>query len=1021
MSDPVIDIPFAAGLDQATRSELAEPSSGWESLRNVRQNRQGGASKRPGFEAITSSRLDGTTRTSGRRLMMNGQQICTIDDDNKLDAYSTSLDRFITKTQVPEAAYEFLQSPSIGNLGAVADIASVGKYIVVALQTAITLGAAGYAYACVIDADNGAILLPPEKLYGGIGLEHVRMATYGDTCILVAANTTDDTISAFYIDLTNATTIAAGWAPTSPSPVTSAYTGSALAFVGYGSGVVLAWTKASGTNRIALQSFTKSALVDSNTIDTSSVTPTVEGLDLSEAGGTLWIGWDQVGSSYIAGLDGTLSIISTQLLVTTSIAGTRRIVVASTGIHGVLLIQGTDAISVKEVATSTGATVSAGSTITIYNAFIQSRPFGFNSKLYAFFSSKNQEEIVLCEWTPSSDAMALHYLRPVCSPVVRGLYDPGLRARCRVATSGENTLIYGFLTKKTGTTVGATIIQIDFSARSRWQPTEHHNALWLSGGLTAQFDGERVFEAGFLCAPPKPIIDVSTSGSATLATGCRYVAVYAEVDAEGDYHISGVSNPTDSTGAITSKKIQVLVYPLSITARNAGRDANGTGLHILVFATEDGAEPPYSLIDVVKPNDPTTVLTFTDATSDGLNRSGALLYNGGNLPGTVVDGQPGGPQDHRAPPGLSFIKSYNGMLVGASGADVWYSGQPVVGEGTWFTPIFVQTLDSTITAIEIMDGSVIATTRRGIFVGSGEAPNDAGTQGGLGSFRRLSVDVGSIDGITLVTSKGLFFRSDRGVELLDRGLSVQFVGQKTQDELAACPIVSAMVVDTRNSLIRISICEQLSDSNLVSNAAAGRDLVYDLTLDTWVTDAKLGTRQDEDSNLVEQATQDAAMVFYADEWRYAWLATDGTVYIERLIDDDAAHLDGSAWVGMQAESKWVHIAGIQGEQFLDQMLMLLQRHTDHGISVEFAYDYVETFGTPRVYLPNEVAALSREWLVREIGQTTNTAIKVRLSDVEPDHDDFTLGNGKGATWIALTFSGAAHRGPKRSSAAQRGG
>ncbi len=160
------------------------------------------------------------------------------------------------------------------------------------------------------------------------------------------------------------------------------------------------------------------------------------------------------------------------------------------------------------------------------------------------------------------------------------------------------------------------------------------------------------------------------------------------------------------------------------------------------------------------------------------------------------------------------------------------------------------------------------------------------------------------------------------------------------------------------------------------------------------------------------------MAYAAGAWRYCWIGAEGTVHYERAANDEARCLDGDTWATMKAVTPWVHVAGIQGEQFLDQLLLLAKRHTAHQIAIALAFDYSDTFGTPKVFTADQITALAREWLVKEIEQTTSQAVRAMIYDVTPDED---IGTGAGSTWVALTFNGQPHRGPKRSSGAQRGG
>ncbi len=149
---------------------------------------------------------------------------------------------------------------------------------------------------------------------------------------------------------------------------------------------------------------------------------------------------------------------------------------------------------------------------------------------------------------------------------------------------------------------------------------------------------------------------------------------------------------------------------------------------------------------------------------------------------------------------------------------------------------------------------------------------------------------------------------------------------------------------------------------------------------------------------------------------YCWLSTNGALYFE---DQGSDCTDGGEWVTKRAITSWIHIAGLQGEQFLDQVLLLAKRVSDHDLTIAIAFDYVDSYASSRTFTAATIASQARQWLVKEVGQTTSQAIRVKIEDATPSSGD--VGLGEGGTWIGLTISGQPHQGAKRSSAINRGG
>jgi hypothetical protein len=1021
MADIVLEVPFLAGIDQSVRSEVVDASQAYTALYNVRQGTVGGVSKRPGFGALPATRLDGTTRGAALRQFMSGDQLCTIDQTPQLDVYSPKLARSVPKGLVPEASCRLIPAPTLGTSTAyVRDIvycngvAVISSYV---FQVALT----DYHYVTVLDRANEAILRKPEVLFSAASLDGCRLATYGVYVIALTLNSSDNTIRAHYLDTTSATTLAAGWVSIGtvandvyavivpPSPV-------GFDVSSFSDRVAFAYSNASGgTNLITVKTLTIAGVLATTTVNTSSIQPPEDGIGISEGGATLWLTWSENTTVRAMGLDpSTLATTATPTAVFTAAGATPISVWVAATAAGQAAVFGTSgdaATTTRAIKIAAGATATNGALLTAFNAELIGRPFYFNSRVYAPFASSNGEEVVLCDCTPDTTGSATTmYLRPVASPIQRGLLSvPAARRQARSAAVSASAFWFGFLTKKSGTTTGTTLAEFDFASVERWKPAVANGSTCLAGGIVAVFDGVRVFEAAFLCRPPKPSINKTLAGSVTLATGRNYVVTYEEIDAYGNWHVSGVSDPV-SSGTCTSKKIVLTVPPLSITARGSNAAAGGTSLRIAVWGTHDGGTAPYFRIGEVANNPQSNTLTVTDNVAEANFGTTALLYSTGSLPGTD-----GSSQDHRAPPGLKHIVAYNGMIVGAADNVLFFSSQPIDGQGQWFSPAFVAVMEDDVTALEVMDGALVIFMKRRIYVTSGDIPSDNGSSGGLATPRRLSVDVGSIDGKTLSTSAGIFFRSDRGIDLLNRGLAVDFIGANVQDEVANFPSVACMALDTKNNLARLSLAQSLDGNGFVSGN--GRDVVYDLILKKWISiDRKSGT-------VADQPSQDSGMVFLAGSWRYAWLAADGTVYFETAVGDGSDYLDpGGGWVTMGATTPWIHIAGLQGEQFIDQVLLLAQRVTSHDVTISLAFDYADTFTSTKTFTSDQIDALAREWLVKEVSQTTSNAIRVQITDAVPSAvPEPPVLTGEGATWVCLTLSGQPHRGPKRTTGAQRGG
>lgn len=988
----LVQMSFAGGIDESQRDEVLDPSAAFVALENARQDKRGGLNKRRGFTAQTLARLDATSRSAGYKLFAQGKQTCVIDGST-LDSYSTAAGCNVSRGRVPECALSMMKAPAPPGASGytITDSCIVGNYLVVAYS------AGQDHYLTVLDANTGVVLHAPEKVFAAtIAESYPLLATYSTYVVAVFYDSGSSTLTGKYLNTTSAASITTGWTALPANIATDVKTGIPVT-----AGVeslldrvaVVYVNNSGGASQVTVKTLNVSGVLETKTLGTGGVTPTAVAVEGSIAD-TLWVAWNQGSGVKLCGLDAdsfssTLATTGSILVVTTApqYLGNIAIVSSSTAGKGRLFVNdGTgDQLQMCSFQTSGGAAAADGSTVVVRNVVFTGRPFRVGSRYYAPCRGYDTGEnvVILCDL---SEANA--WVRPVANVAPR-LSAVGLNT-CRTSARSATEFWLPVRIQTAGNVYSTQVARFDFASTQRWQPVAHSGVTYLSGGLLSFFDGQRVAEAGFVIRPPAPTI--SMSGAGTFSGSFKAVAVYEHVDAAGNWHVSGVSDPVDS-GSFTNKTTATItVRGLGISNRIS--QTTDPAVRISIYATPNGGSAPYYYVTSL--SNTLSAATQTTTMADFVSASNAKLY-APSLPG--VDGSA---QDRRAPPGLTHITAYNGMLVGAQGEDVFYSGQDVAGEGTWFNPVFQVPVsgDGDITGLAAQDGTLYVFKRRAIFAIAGEPPSDNGAAGGLGTPRRLAVDVGCIDARSIVvTSMGVFFQSERGIELLTRAQSVTWIGAPIQDTLASYPVVSAATLDPTESAVYLELAASEA-SGLVNGS--GRTLVYDLSLQQWQSIDRRASY----AGTADAPAQSAAMVWDGNAYRYAWLETGGYVRPEQ-----DSHLDsGSAdtWVTMKATSGWIKLSGVQGQQVMNRVLLLAKKQARSNISIALAYDYDATFETASTWTADGIDTLSSALARVQLGHDAHDdgegqAIRAQVSDATPTGG--TPGTGEGATWIALTFEG----------------
>ncbi len=653
----------------------------------------------------------------------------------------------------------------------------------------------------------------------------------------------------------------------------------------------------------------------------------------------------------------------------------------------------------RGIQTTAGAAATDGAQVLVPGLQMIRRPFSTGGRYYSAFrdvDTPDQQNFVVCDWTADTGG-----IRPVANPApgisTIGIGGGILESRYGkfVAGTTATTFLVGLGLKRSAIADGTALAEISFADPNRWQTAAHGNSTALAGGVPSQFDGVRVAEIGFLHRPATPFTQVYGTGI-TAATGWRYIAVFEETDSDGNWHVSGLSNPSVSTGAVANKTVGVQTWPLAMTSRLAASGAESRGVRVAWYRTLDGGVAPYYRLGATVNDATTHFATWIDLTTDATLALASKLYS---QPGVLNTNQ-----DHRPPPSFGCIVSYNGMLVGASGSSVWSSGQDVVGEGTWFSPIWQVPVpgDGDITAMFAQDGTLFVCKRRDVYAMNGEPPADNATSGGMGFPRRLSVDVGAISPVTCATAMGTFYQSDRGIELMTRSQSVEWIGEGIQDTLAAYPIVTSMTLDPRSCTVLIELAASTSGGLA---GGSGRTLVYDLSLRGWIST----DRRTSSAGVADVPSQSACMVYTGTAWRYAWLGTNGVSYTEA-----ATYLDATYWIAKRAVSGWVKAAGLQGTQHVNKALLLAKNHTAHDVSMSFAYNYSPTYQTARLYTATQIGVLTAliPNVQLEHGMHDDArceSVRIQLVDATPSTGE-PVGTGQAGTWVALAFEAVPQQG-----------
>jgi hypothetical protein len=433
--------------------------------------------------------------------------------------------------------------------------------------------------------------------------------------------------------------------------------------------------------------------------------------------------------------------------------------------------------------------------------------------------------------------------------------------------------------------------------------------LHIVGGILQAYDGISVVEHGFHLFPENVSTGTATTGGSMVAGTYQVCVCYEWTDNLGQIHRSAPSVPVTQVipGGTSTNTLTVTIPTLRLTAKSGSR----ANVRLVVYGTEASGSLFYRLTSIASPtyNDTTAdTVTFTRTATDASIISNDLLYT------------TGGVLENIAAPSCSLITTYKNRVFLAGLDDklaFWYSKEKISGSPVEFSDSFIGRVDprgGDVTALGALDNYVIFFKKSAIFAFTGNGPVDTGAQSDYGQPQLITTDVGCDNPNTVVVMpEGLMFKSTKGIYLLDRGLSVRYVG--------------AAVEDFNEKTITSS--QLLSDVNQVRFTTSDDTcLVYNYYF-------KDETGVGQWSTFTNHTAEDSEI------WlnKFVFLRSDGEVWVE----DNTSFTDNTSPIVLSLTTAWLSFAGIQGFERIYRMILLGEYKSPHKLQIEVGFDFMPSF------------------------------------------------------------------------------
>lgn len=1048
--------PFVSGLDQFTEQRQ---TMGLLNLVNLAWTKTGLLQKLPGTASkgtalVTFPGLANSTLTTASKLVPHRDELVVIDGPGQtIQSWSSAESKWYQRDTTPEATIS-RQSIAQGENNAFgADVAKANGLLIYVWQGASGgvasngLSILGTIYATVIDATTGAIIMantPLSNTTMSAPRVVVGLASGVPTAMCIYA----DAAGSLYYRSLNLTAPQSGWVAqatlvndtrqyTAGPP--AQYAGSfdvvsidAAGTSGAATDFVIAYESTAATPsaiRVNRYLFSISGAIPAAAASVQlneAVTPIFAFGLQATAGERIYVCYALVtGGNGLAKVTSLNTTTLATLVAPTTLYNSGGAASSIPTACGVARLNSTTATLVFqpvdarfESVTFTSALAQVGATVEQFGLIVVSRPFTYGGRVYAlvYKPSSLQGTAYLADLNAGLNVGSgfTQGARPVATALPRQALRSitGIGATALSSLGGvvamSDTRMSSVLSASVDSNRALTMqVNFEFANTARHQPVDLGDITFLSGGVPSTFDGVQCAESGFTYYPEISASNLTPANAGgSLGQGTyQYVLVYEFIDARGNRHRSApsIAASVTTTGVGTVNQVTITAPTYAFTNRQRPYTQYTNPVGVIVYRTVVNGTTFYrvtadsldfdafsqSCVNVPQVG----TLTMVDKASDAAISDGShpILYTtGGVLPNFCP------------PTATSACQHRNRVWLSSTDDDgvLWYSKGLSPGIAPEFNDALTFRVGGSgpITAIAPMDDKLVVFRADGIHILYGDGANDLGTGSSLDS-QRLTSEVGCIEPRSVVLlPSGLMFQSRRGIELLTRGLEVQFVGSPVVDTLASYPTITSAVVLVDQYQVRFTCASG-------AGSVQGVSLIYDYVRGQW------STRYYYDG-FTSVAT--AAMAS-AGRWNngYVMVTPLGIVKTESTTD----YRDDGEFITSTIETDWKKMASLSGYQRIRRVDILGTRLDSCGLTVSIATDFVGAYSQVKTYGPAQLDTLALEDIDLRIVRAKCQSIRVKI-------EDFVLG-ATPSTYQGSAFSGISveygiYRGPRPVSANARG-
>lgn len=469
------------------------------------------------------------------------------------------------------------------------------------------------------------------------------------------------------------------------------------------------------------------------------------------------------------------------------------------------------------------------------------------------------------------------------------------------------------------TQTGVNLAQIGINTTKQYG-SEVAGSLQLTGGFVWQYDGVKPIELGFHVYPEGLKANTATTGGFITAQQYFYKFCYEWTDAAGQLHRSAPSVPVGQLvpAGTATNTVTINVPTLRLTYK-----VGLNPVRLVGYRWSTAQQSYYQFTSITSPvvNDATVdSIAVVDTLADASILGNTLLYT------------TGGVLENIAAPACTTSTLFKNRIFVIDAEDrnlLWYSKQVLSNTPVEFTDlqtiyvaptIGAQSSTGPCTAIAGMDDKLIIFKENALYYVTGSGPDVTGANDDFREATYITSAVGCMSPSSIVlTPAGLMFESNKGIWLLNRSLSTEYIGTNVQGQSSTAHVLAAVAVPGVNE-VRFTM-----DDNTT--------LMYDYYQKQWCSFVGIPS---------------ISSVIY--NGAHTILNTRGRVLQQQV----GTYLDDDSPVLISFTTAWLKVTGLQGLQRIYSFFILSNYLTPHKLSVGIAYDYDNSLLQTLTIVPSNV-------------------------------------------------------------------